>query len=106
VDLYKICDHKGRARDRCEHAWGSFRGVSVSLAKWTNREIDNKATADAALDDLKCAIRNGRFDERGLEPPRDVTTLTFREFAEIYKQRHVQAKRLASAGTIAAASSR
>jgi hypothetical protein len=68
--------------------------------KWTNREIDNKATAHAALDDLKRAIRNGTFDQRGLEPSRDVTTLTFREFAEIYKQRHVQAKHLANAATI------
>jgi hypothetical protein len=101
VGLYKLCEHRGRARDRCEHTWwGSFRGVRVSLAKWTNREIDNKATAHAALDDLKRAVRNGTFDERGLEPPRDVTTLTFREFAEIYKQRHVQAKGLANAATI------
>ena len=37
---------------------------------------------------------------RGLEPPRELTTLTFREFADIYKQRHVQAKRLATAKTI------
>ena len=28
MGLYKICTHKGRARDRCEHAWwGSFRGA-------------------------------------------------------------------------------
>ncbi|HMF98186.1 MAG TPA: hypothetical protein VKE96_27985 [Vicinamibacterales bacterium] len=74
--------------------------MRVSLEKWTNREIDTKALADAALDDLKRAIRNGTFDERGLEPPGDVTTLTFREFAEIYKQRHVQAKQLANAATI------
>ena len=25
--------------------WGSFRGVRVSLAKWTNREIQTKADA-------------------------------------------------------------
>jgi integrase len=101
VGLYKICDHRGRARDRCDHAWwGSFRGVRVSLAKWTNREIDTKAKADAALDDLRRAVRDGTFDERGLEPPRDVTTLTFREFADIYKQRHVFAKGLATGKTI------
>ena len=40
MGLHKICKHKGRARDRCKHAWwGSFRGKRVSLAKWTNREI-------------------------------------------------------------------
>ena len=33
MGLHKICKHKGRARDRCEHAWwGSFRGKRVSLA--------------------------------------------------------------------------
>jgi hypothetical protein len=101
VGLYKICEHKGRARDRCEHAWwGSFRGIRVSLEKFANREIDCKAAADVALDELKRAVRNGTFDERGLDPPRDVTTLTFREFADIYKQRHVQAKGLAIAKTI------
>jgi integrase len=101
VGLYKICEHKGRARDRCDHAWwGSFRGVRVSLTKWTNREIDSKAKAAEALDELRRAVRNGTFDERGLEPPREVTTLTFREFADIYKQRHVQAKGLASGKTI------
>src|SRR5438552_9887102 len=101
VGLYKICEHEGRARDRCEHTWwGSFRGVRVSLAKWTNREIQTKGEAGAALDELRRAVRNGTFNERGLEPPRDFTTLTFREFAEIYKQRHVQAKGLAIAKTI------
>jgi len=101
VGLYKICEHKARARDRCDQAWwGSFRGVRVSLAKWTNREIDNKAKAGEALDDLRRAVRDGTFDGRGLEPPRDVTTLTFREFADIYKQRHVFAKGLAIGKTI------
>jgi hypothetical protein len=99
VGLYKICEHEGRARDRCDLAWwGSFRGVRVSLAKWTNREIDSKAAE--ALDDLRRAVRNGTFDERGLEPPREVITLTFREFADIYKQRHVLAKGLAIGRTI------
>ena len=101
MGLYKLCEHKGRARDRCAHTWwGSFRGVRVSLAKWTNHEIDNKAMAGEALDELKRAIRNGTFDGRGLEPPRDLTTLRFHEFAEIYKQRHVQAKGLAMGRTI------
>ena len=68
---HKICKHKGRARDRCEHAWwGSFRGKRVSLSKWTNREISSKAEADIALDELRAAIRDGTFDERGLDPPR------------------------------------
>ena len=41
VDLYKLCEHKGRARDRCDHAWGArFRHVRVSIEKWSNREIN------------------------------------------------------------------
>ena len=101
MGLYKICEHKGRARDRCEHVWwGSFRGKRVSLAKWANREIKSKAEADKALDDLRAAIRAGTFDERGLDPPRETSPLTFSKFADVYKQRHVLAKGLALADTI------
>ncbi len=101
MGLHKICVHKGRARDRCEHAWwGSFRGKRVSLSKWTNREIKSKAEADQALDELTAAIRDGTFDERGLEPPADISPMTFRKFAEVYTQRHVLAKGLALASTI------
>ena len=43
MGLYKICEHKGRMRDRCEHAWwGSFRGIRVSLPKWANRDVHTK----------------------------------------------------------------
>ena len=101
MGLYKICEHKGRARDRCEHAWwGSFRGKRVSLAKWANREIKSKAEADTALDDLRAVIRAGTFDERGLEPPAEKSPLTFSKYADVYKQRHVLAKGLALADTI------
>ena len=101
MGLHKICKHKGRARDRCKHAWwGSFRGKRVSLAKWTNREIKSKAEADKALDELTAAIRDGTFDERGLDPPPDNSPMTFGKFAEVYKQRHVLAKGLALSSTI------
>jgi integrase len=101
MGLYKICTHKGRARDRCEHAWwGSFRGRRVSLAKWANREIRSKAEADTALDDLRAAIRDGTFDDRGLDPAIEAVPLTFGKFAEVYKQRHVLAKGLALSTTI------
>lgn len=101
MGLYKICEHKGRARDRCEHAWwGSFRGKRVSLAKWANREIKSKTEADTALDDLRAAVRAGTFDERGLEPPVETSPLTFSKFADVYKERHVLAKGLALAETI------
>jgi integrase len=101
MGLYKICEHKGRARDRCDHAWwGSFRGKRVSLEKWANRDIKTKAEAAKALDDLRAAIRAGTFDERGLEPPVETSPLTFSKFADVYKQRHVLAKGLALAETV------
>lgn len=101
MGLYKICTHKGRARDRCEHAWwGSFRGKRVSLAKWANLDIKSKAEAGKALDLLRAAVRGGTFDERGLEPPVGTSPLTFSKFADVYKQRHVLAKGLALADTI------
>jgi len=101
MGLYKICEHKGRPRDRCDHAWwGSFRGKRVSLEKWANREIKSKAEADKALDDLRAAVRAGTFDERGLEPPVEKSPLTFSKFADVYKQRHVLAKGLALVATI------
>lgn len=96
MGLYKICAHRGRHRDRCAHAWwGSFRGVRVSLAKWANREVQSKAEAGAALDELRVAIRTGTF--HALASTRTSTVLTFREFVEIYRTRHVIPKRLALA---------
>ena len=50
MGLYKLCTHKGRARDRCTHAWwGRFKGKRVSLARWANREVESKAEADIVL---------------------------------------------------------
>ncbi len=101
MGLYKLCEHKGRARDRCEHAWWArFRHVRVSLEKWSNKEIKSKTEAEGAFDDLKNAVRTGTFDKRGIEPPRDANPLTFRQLADVYKERHVFAKRLAIGRTI------
>jgi integrase len=101
VGLYKLCEHKGRARDRCAHAWWArFRQVRVSLEKWSNRELKTKTEAEAVFDDLKNAVRNGTFDKRSVELPREQTALTFRQFADIYKERHVFAKKLAIGETI------
>jgi integrase len=101
VGLYKLCEHKGRARDRCGHAWWArFRHVRVSLEKWANREMTSKTEAEAVFDDLKNAVRSGTFDKRGLDARREATTLIFRQFAEIYKERHVFAKKLAIGKTI------
>ncbi len=97
MGLYKLCDHTGRNRDRCDHPWwGSFRGVRVSLSKWTDREIGSKAEASAALDELRLAVRARTFDPSGLNPVKAGPT-TFREFVALYRERHVIAKDLASA---------
>jgi integrase len=99
MGLYKRCVHKGRNRDRCgDPWWGSFRGQRVSLAKWTNREIVTKEQADAALGDVRAAIRSRTFDPKGLRPDAP-TGLTFRAFSKIFLDRHV-APRLKSADTI------
>jgi hypothetical protein len=98
VGLYKLCGHKGRARDRCEHVWWArFRHVRVSLEKWANEDINTKTRAEEVFDRLKDAVRTGVFDKRGVEVPHEAAPLTFREFAAVYKQRHVIAKRLARA---------
>jgi integrase len=101
MGLYKICPHKGRARDRCDHPWwGSFRGKRVSLARWANRDIGSKTDAASVLDKLRAAVRAGTFDERGMDYHPEPSPLTFRAFAEVYKARHVVAKGLALASTI------
>ena len=101
MGLYKLCEHKGRARDRCEHSWWArFRHARVSLEKWSNREIRTKTDADIAFDELRRAVRAGKFDKRGIDPPRDVSPQTFGQFAEVYKERHVVAKGLALAKSI------
>jgi len=85
MGLYKICEHKGRARDRCEHAWWArFRHVRVSLEKWANRDIHSKDDAVAVLDQVRAAVRAGTFDQRGCQAPREAAPLTFKEFAERY----------------------
>jgi integrase len=101
MGLYKLCDHKGRARDRCDHAWwGGYRGRRVSLPRWANRTIHNKDEAMAVLEELRKAIRAGTFDGRGLDPPKEGAALTFAQLAEKYRERHVVAKGLALARTI------
>jgi len=97
MGLFKICHHKGRARERCDCPWwGTFRGNKVSLQKWTDRDIATKDDAEAALSELKATIRAGTFDRRGLKPAPSVAT--FKAFADRYWDRH--AKLLRDAGTV------
>ena len=99
MGLYKLCQHKRRERDRCEHAWwGSFRGIRVSLPRWANRDIRSKTEAGVVLDAVRAAIRTRTFDRRGAELVEQRETMTFRAFAAIYKERHVIAKGLSRAG--------
>jgi integrase len=104
MGLYKLCEHKGRLRDRCEHPWwGTFRGRRESLSKWANREIHSKTEALEILDQLRAAIRSGKFEAQPVaaeKPSASSTALTFRQLAQLYKERHVIAKRLARAETI------
>ena len=51
--------------------------------------------AEVIFDDLKKAVRAGTFEKRRAEAERKTTALTFRAFADIYKERHVFAKKLA-----------
>src|SRR5579862_930733 len=101
MGLYKLCPHKGRHRDRCEHPWwGSFRGTRASLSKWANRAIASKTEALAVLDDLRKAIRAGTYEAQPATPEPTPDAITFRQVAELYKDRHVIAKRLTRAKTI------
>jgi hypothetical protein len=77
-----------------------FKHVRVSLNKWANRDSRTKTEAEAVLEDLRKAVRTGTFDARGVEPPKERSVLTFPDFANIYKERHVQAKGLALAKSI------
>ena len=104
MGLYKICTHKGRARDRCDHAWwGSFqhrgRLHRQSLEKWSGQEIRTKAEAQVVFDRMKQAVRGGRLQKREDRNP-DRGPLTFAQFAQIYADKHARAKGLALAKTI------
>ena len=78
---------------------GQLPRHSREPATWANRDIHTKAEAQAVLDEVRTTIRAGTFDARG-RSPREVSPMTFREFTEIYKERHAVAKNLSLAQTI------
>ncbi len=103
MGLYKLCRHTGRARDRCDHVWwGSYhyrgRSCRASLAKWANQKVASKTEAAVVLDRLRDAVRAGKFAAREADPAE--SRMTFNRFADVYVERYVKAKRLASADTI------
>ncbi len=100
MGLYKICKHKGRARDRCEHGWwGSYqyrgRLFRESLARWGNQEVKSKAEAEAVLDRMREAIREGKFAGDPAPGP-----MTFDDFGNLYVKRRVELRGLRSHSTI------
>jgi integrase len=112
MGLYKICEHDRNAAGekpkamrkrllkwtQCPCAWhGSFRGQKVSLSRWTNREIgpDDRDAADAALGELKAAVRAGTFDKRGLQPTRERGPLTFAALVTDYAKHHIKPRHIA-----------
>jgi integrase len=96
MGLYKLCGHKGRARDRCSHPWwGSFqykgRLHRASLARWADEKIDGKAWANDVFDRMCNAIRAGNFAEH-----EEHADLTFTAFADVYLKRYVELRALRS----------
>ena len=90
--LYKLCRHRGRARDRCRHAWwGAFqfkgRLHRVSLERWASQTIHSKAEADAVFDRFKDAIRTGLVSSTTESKAEPASAITFGRFAEIYAER-------------------
>lgn len=58
MGLYKLCTHKGRARDRCSHPWwGSFQYKGslhrASLSRWADESIRTKSEAEVIFERMK-----------------------------------------------------
>ena len=103
MGLYKLCKHKGRARDTCNHAWwGSFqfRGdlKRTNLETWARESVRTKTKASSVFDRMKEAIRAGRFS--GHEDRTDGGPVTFNQLVPVYIERYVKGHDLASADTI------
>jgi integrase len=98
MGLYKRCDCRGRRRERCGHPWwGSFRGQRISLGKWADCHVDSKPEAQAVLDEVRLAIRQGTFTLAGRRA-RPVDVLTFSQLADFYWER--DGRKLKSADTL------
>ena len=67
------------------------------MAKWADCEIESKPDAQAVLDEVRLAIRQGEFTTGGRRA-RPVDALTFSQLADFYWQR--DGRRLKSADTL------
>ena len=72
MGLYKLCDHKGRARDRCDHAiyprkrqfrHGSSFGTPMGRRTWSPLPIDVFASTGYAKVDGESSARNSERKE-------------------------------------------
>jgi hypothetical protein len=90
--IYKRCSHRrGRPQDTCAHPWyGSFNMAGhprarVALATWAGQPVETRQQALAIFDELKAAVRAGRFYPRGRSMPASRSrTLTLRQLAQQY----------------------
>jgi integrase len=113
MGLFKRCGHKTKNRDRCDDPWwGSYRGHRVSLAKWADQDVPSKTEAQTVLEAFKQAVREamragldgkalkarlgaGLHAQHGKAQP-----MAFKDFADLYLERHVKGNALKSADTI------
>src|SRR5687767_9670209 len=103
MGLYKRCDDKFKARDRCPHEWyGRYqykgRLYRVSLNRFANSETLTKSQAQMAYEKLKAQIRDGRFRS---EDHAQIGALTFIQLSDRYMEKHVRGEQLRSADRIA-----
>jgi integrase len=96
MGLYKLCQHKHRARDRCEHPWwGSFqykgRLYRESLCRWADQTIVSKAEANGVFDRMRDAIRAGKFQQQEKS-----AELTFSHCVDLYVERYIKLRSLRS----------
>lgn len=83
----KRCGCAPKAWTKCPHPWHfsfKWKGVHyrLSLDKEVRRTISSKTEAHAAADELRTAIRHGRF--RPPAGPTQAETMTFDQFAELW----------------------
>ena len=102
MGLNKECDTRGRARDRRDPPGGAASPprsrVPRSLAKWANQKSNRRRKPRPFS--IECATRYGpgRSPPHEGEAPED--RMTFNRFADLYIERYVKARQLASADTI------
>jgi integrase len=88
--LRKLCDCPRKRWSECPHSWyfnfkWKDKHYRFSLDKELGRRIDSKSVAEIEAENLRRAIREGRF--RSDLPVRE--TLTFAAMMDAYRKRHI-----------------